>query len=605
MSDERRQSLEAAFFNLPAPAAIIDADFRFQSVNLAFCRLFEYEANEVAGKKAEFFYDDILLEVARNAQRVIGGDSKPELQVQRTIRTRSGKVLDSLVCVSALSDVTPRRYVALYQHVTDAHDKERVLLSRAEMFRLMVENSPLPISVQDDQWRLVLVNKAYCDFTGYQKSELIGRDPATLLHPPELISDLPAQRKAIQNLNMDDFPRHQVIREFVRRDGSRGRYSGSLGFTRGPAGESLWCATLIDLSALDKLRGQLNEQSGLADRLQVRFDRFNALTDDGMAIVERSRNRIVHANGALARLFAVDAALLADAPLNLLWRNVHADDVGKVSDALTAATTEAHSEVTIRMRRDDGDERKVRLRLLSGEQQQPEYFLVFEDITEAIERQQLRERQAVAHLEAIVGEVHHRIKNHLQGVLALLPQREDVDPKTNALLAKAAAQISSIAEVHGVLMKSLHTADLGGMVDAIARAAVRLWDVPVEVKVTADGSAPTYAVSEKESVPLALILNELLLNAIKHRKGSGPVAVLIRPQAHDVHVIVSNAGTLPPSFDFMALPSTSGLGLVRSLFARSGTRLTFSAAGGRVSADLVLSAPVVESGLSDQSVRAP
>ena len=35
-----------------------------------------------------------------------------------------------------------------------------LLLSRAEMFRLMVERSPLPISVQDRNWRLVLVNEA-------------------------------------------------------------------------------------------------------------------------------------------------------------------------------------------------------------------------------------------------------------------------------------------------------------------------------------------------------------------------------------------------------------------------------------------------------------
>ncbi len=55
------------------------------------------------------------------------------------------------------------------------------MLSRAEMFRLMVEHSPLPISVQDQDWRLILVNQAYCDFTGYERAELLGKDPAPAL----------------------------------------------------------------------------------------------------------------------------------------------------------------------------------------------------------------------------------------------------------------------------------------------------------------------------------------------------------------------------------------------------------------------------------------
>ncbi len=171
-----------------------------------------------------------------------------------------------------------------------------------------------------------------------------------LLYLPEQIADLPAQRKAILNLNVDEFPHHQVIREFIRRDGSRARYSGLLGFTRGPAGESLWCATLIDLSALDKLRGQLSEQSELAGLMQVRFDRFSSLSDDGIAIVDRSENRIVHANEALSKLLPITATTLIGAPLSLLWENIHQRRYERVTGAFAAASSDSPVEVTVRLR---------------------------------------------------------------------------------------------------------------------------------------------------------------------------------------------------------------------------------------------------------------
>ena len=593
MNSISEQALKAAFFSMPAPAAIFDAGFRFTAVSKTFLSQFEYSAPEIVGQSAQFLYDASLLEVELNTQRLISGASNPKFQVQRTIRTRSGRVLDSTVHITGLPGISPPQYVALYQNLADAHHKERVLLSRAEMFRLMVEHSPLPISVQDQHWRLILVNQAYCDFTGYERAELLGKDPATLLHPPEQITNLPAQRKAILNLNVDEFPQHQVIREFIRRDGSRARYSSLLGFTRGPAGESLWCATLIDLRALDKLRGQLSEQSELAGVMQVRFDRFSALSDDGIAIVERGENRIVHVNEALSKLLSIDQSTLVGAPLSVLWENVHQDDMERITGAFAVAASASPVEVTIRLRPGVSGERWIRLRSVSGEEQQPEYFLVFEDISEMIERQEVREREAAAQIEAIVSEVHHRIKNHLQGVLALLRRRDDVDPKTNALVAKAATQIAGIAEVHGILMKSPAAATLTSMVVAIAQATARIWDTTVEVKTMDDDSVPIYAVAEMESVPLALIINELILNAIKHRRGQDPVSVEIRRGEQTVRILISSAASLPPNFDFNKLPATSGLGLVRGLFARTSTRLSISEVEDRVVADLELSAPVV------------
>jgi PAS domain-containing protein len=43
--------LQAAFFCLPAPAAIMDSAFRFVAVNKAFSTQFEYQPEEVVGSQ--------------------------------------------------------------------------------------------------------------------------------------------------------------------------------------------------------------------------------------------------------------------------------------------------------------------------------------------------------------------------------------------------------------------------------------------------------------------------------------------------------------------------------------------------------------------------
>lgn len=587
------QALESAFLCLPAPAAILDSEFRFVVVNKAFSTEFEYQPDEIVGRKAEVLYDPSLHEVALNAQQVIHSDSSPDFRFERLIATRSGRVLDTAVHITCIGEGPSRRYVALYKDVADGHRKERLLLSRAEMFRLMVEHSPLPISVQDRNWRLVLVNDAYCSFTGYARSELLGQDPAVLLHPPEQVVNLPAQRQAILSLNTDDFPHHQVIRELVRRDGSRARYHGSLSFSRGPAGEPLWCCTLVDLSALDDLRDQLSEQAGIAGTMRLRFDRFSSLSDDGIAIVSRATGRIVHANESLCELLGTETAALEGALIDTVWAGMWEEDAARVTAALARVATQSHTEATVRMPAGRSGARWVRLRVVSGEMSQSEYFLVFEDISDTVEQQRARDRQAEAQVATIVSEVHHRIKNHLQGVLNLLQPRKDADAESNAMITRAATQVAGIAQVHGILMASPARAPLSGLVVAITEAVARLWGVPVVTDISDELLAPAYSVPEKESVPLALIVNELILNAIKHRRGAEPVRVSVEPGEEGVRLLITNAGSLPPGFELSTRASASGLGLVRSLIARTGTRLSITASDRHVMTQLDLGPPIV------------
>ena len=106
-------------------------------------------------------------------------------------------------------------------------------------------------------------------------------------------------------------------------------------------------------------------------------------------------------------------------------------------------------------------------------------FGVADDATEreAAERQRMEE--VVKQRDILVREVHHRIKNNLQGVAGLIQQAAVARPEVASALEEAAAQIQAIAQVHGLQIRATGTLPVLGVAQGIfhnlanMRASVR------------------------------------------------------------------------------------------------------------------------------------
>jgi two-component sensor histidine kinase len=101
---------------------------------------------------------------------------------------------------------------------------------------------------------------------------------------------------------------------------------------------------------------------------------------------------------------------------------------------------------------------------------------------------------------------------------------------------------------------------------------------------------------ERESVPMALVLNELVFNAVKHGGSEGNPSVRIVVSAEDdaARVRIVNAGNLPADFDYASQRGAgAGLGLVRSLLPRAGATLAIRNCVDGVEAVLRLQPPVI------------
>ncbi len=193
-------------------------------------------------------------------------------------------------------------------------------------------------------------------------------------------------------------------------------------------------------------------------------------------------------------------------------------------------------------------------------------LLLLRDVSELRRQQRL-----LVSMDATIREIHHRVKNNLQTVSSLLRlqgRRVEV-AEAKAAIDESVRRIRSIALVHEILAQNARDKVSFGevvrpIVDMVAGALVSP-EAPISFRVV--GQGPDLPAATASS--LAVILNELLQNAVEHGfpPGSegGSVTVELATSATELVIRVHDDGVgLPPGFDLASDPGL-GLTIVRSL----------------------------------------
>ncbi len=225
-------------------------------------------------------------------------------------------------------------------------------------------------------------------------------------------------------------------------------------------------------------------------------------------------------------------------------------------------------------------------------------LLVATDVTEQRVAQQAKFEEAIAQRDMLVREVHHRIKNNLQGVAGLLQQVAVRKPEVAAVISEVVGQVHAIAQVFGLQVGSGGPLRVTSVVEAITASVQRTFGRPITLAVR--GHAPReWVLPEAESIPIALTLNELLTNAVKHsvavpEGGFEAVTCTLRLSDEGVCVEIANRAQLPDGFSLARYPGgVSGLGLVRALLPRRSASLTLEQHGAQVVSSVLLVPPGV------------
>jgi two-component sensor histidine kinase len=222
-------------------------------------------------------------------------------------------------------------------------------------------------------------------------------------------------------------------------------------------------------------------------------------------------------------------------------------------------------------------------------------LVICHDITRIHEAANQRVAAEQELTRALVKEVHHRIKNHLQATVGLLRQHIVEQPSSAEPLQKAVSQLLSIAAVHGIHARLKEDRIyLCSVVEEVVRVSRRI----TRATIHSPGGLRMFALGGDYAVQIALIVNELATNAVKYtaQTEDARIVISIEPDGENACLTVFNApARLPQNFDLNAGTGlNAGLRLVRSLLPHRHATLTIREEGAGVAAHLRLLAPVVE-----------
>ncbi|CAN5118308.1 hypothetical protein BH10PSE17_BH10PSE17_30440 [soil metagenome] len=193
-----------------------------------------------------------------------------------------------------------------------------------------------------------------------------------------------------------------------------------------------------------------------------------------------------------------------------------------------------------------------------------------------------------------VRETHHRTKNDLQGIAALLRYTTPADPAAALAIVDAVARIQAIAIVHGLQMgDDDQLVPLVDLLNGIAANAAQTLQVD-EPRIEPASFIELPHIRAQDAVAIALAGNELSTYALRTCTGAAGVAGRWSMAGSSVRFALVFAASLPAGFTLDSVSrSMQGLGLAKSLLPRNGTRLELMPERERVVLQLSVDAPVL------------
>jgi PAS domain S-box-containing protein len=180
-------------------------------------------------------------------------------------------------------------------------------------------------------------------------------------------------------------------------------------------------------------------------------------------------------------------------------------------------------------------------------------------------------KEAETQQRILFSELNHRTKNNMQMLHALLnaARRETGNAEAKAVLGDAIQRIGAMAAAQTVLYQANNASGYQApdFIAALCGTAKKAFGKDIDIHC----DAVEVELSNDTAIPLALILNELLTNAIKHGvngRGAGSIEVSLTKDAQDFVLQVDDDG---PGFELSNTQRrSSGLGLVSGLAQQIG-----------------------------------
>jgi len=465
-----------------------------------------------------------------------------------------------------------------------------ILRQRAEA---ILDELPVPFFIKAADGRYLMVNKAFASQIGVSVHDLVGTHGDRYWPKDEVARRL-----------LDDqaiFAAREMAASELSGTYLSGQESRQLLSYKKPVFDELGAPLYLIGVCIDITERKLAEAALRKSEARWKFALEG--TGDGIGEWDLKTNTILFSAGWKSLLGYDDGDIGASMDE---WRSrIHPDDAMRAAQTLQRYLENGNGAYVNehRVRCKDGSYKWILVRGMvtdRDDRQRPLRMIgISTDITEARQTEAARLAHMARQRDVLVAEVHHRVKNSMQGVVGLLRQHKREDGNAALAIDRAIAQVQTIALVYGLQGKSFASeVVLCEMVPGIARNLGTLLQPRPGFEIQVD-VPKRIRVNEQEAVPVALIVNELIVNAVKHtqeKARAGDASILISVSwdrsAQQARILIRNQGCLAPGFDFASGRGIgTGLDLVRLLLPPEGASLSFSSANDQVEVLLLLDMP--------------
>ncbi len=196
-------------------------------------------------------------------------------------------------------------------------------------------------------------------------------------------------------------------------------------------------------------------------------------------------------------------------------------------------------------------------------------------------------KKSLSEKEILLREIHHRVKNNLSLIMSLINLQSDMLPtdKSSLIFEDLKQRVYTISLVHERLYssKNLSSIDLESYLIDLTESvrSSSIFKEGIEFKLDIEDNLEMKA---DTMVPLALLINELIVNSVKYAfpKESGIISIKVSNEGNSHTIVVRDNGIGLP--EDQKIPSSQlGLSLVESLASQIGGSVSFANDKGAVS----------------------
>lgn len=316
-------------------------------------------------------------------------------------------------------------------------------------------------------------------------------------------------------------------------------------------------------------------QSGKYQKsLQMSEERFRAVAESAIdAIVTTDMDgEIIYYNNSLNNIFGYTGGELKGKSLTLLMPERNQEIYIKELEKFRSSGEHRLIGKVVRTTglKKDKTEFPFEMSLSRWESNEKTYLTsIIRDLTER-KKMELQIQESLEEKELLLKEIHHRVKNNLMVIFSLLNLQSQYikDKDDYQMLLECQNRTKSMALIHERLYRSdnLKSIDFSDYVKSLSKDLLRTYSVD-QSRVKLNMELERVDLDVNVSIPLGLIVNELISNSLKYAfpDGEGEINLTIKSIGNDKVLKVSDNGVgIPEDIDFKNA-DTLGFQLINNL----------------------------------------